>query len=407
MKLRVLIDARLRDGEPGGVQQVVIGLASGLSRLSGDAGEEYLFVVWDRSAEWLQPYVRGACRLVPVKSSRMRAAGRRLRRLAKRTGLLGALPASRMSFAAPPAGLDALRADVIHFPTQRAFRTAAPNIYHPHDLQHVHLPDLFTPAARASRDHLYRACCAQATTVVVMSRWGRDDLIREYRLPPSKVAIVPGAPLLPEYPLPDRAAVAAVRAAHTLPERFAYFPAHTFPHKNHLKLLEALAWLRDCRGLKVPLVCSGGRNEYYPTIRARVSALGLDDQVRFVGFVSPAAVNVLYRECRAVVFPTLFEGWGLPLGEGFTAGVPVACSSVTCLPEQADGAARLFDPRDEHDIARAIEDVWTNEDLRQRLITRGHDVARRYDWNRIAETFHAHYRRVADRPLTPRDRELL
>ncbi len=405
--LRVVIDARLRDGEPGGVQQMVIGLASGLSRLSGGAGEEYLFLAWRGASAWLQPHVRSACRLVEVRSSRLRAAGRAVRRIARSTGLLGALPASRMSMAQAPAVLATLRADVVHFPTQRAFPTTLPNVYQPHDLQHVHLPDFFTPAARSSRDRVYRTCCEQASVVVVMSRWGRDDIVREYALAPSKVAVVPEAPLLPEYPLPDAAAVASVRSMYGLPERFAYYPAHTFPHKNHLRLLEALAWLRDSRGLDVPLVCSGGQNEFFREIRGRLRMLRLEGQVRFVGFVAPLAVSVLYRTCAAVVFPTLFEGWGLPLGEALTAGVPVACSSVTCLPEQADGAARLFDPTDVMDMARAIEDVWTNESLRGCLVARGRDVVARFNWDRSAEVYRALYRRLAGRALTERDRQLL
>ena len=179
-----------------------------------------------------------------------------------------------------------------------------------------------------------------------MSEWGRNDLVRQYGLPREKVAVVPFAPMLPEYPVPDARTIEATRRKYRLPARFAYFPAHTFPHKNHLGLLEALARLRDGAGVEVPLVCSGRQNEFYRVIRKRVRDLHLEHQVRFVGFVSPVEVSVLYRTCHAVLFPTQFEGWGLPLSEAFVAGAPVACSRVTCLPEQADGAAVLFDPED-------------------------------------------------------------
>jgi glycosyltransferase involved in cell wall biosynthesis len=141
--------------------------------------------------------------------------------------------------------------------------------------------------------------------------------------------------------------------------------------------------------------------------RRRLRDLGLDNQVQFVGFVSPLEVNVLYRTCRAVVFPTLFEGWGLPVSEGFAAGVPVACSRVTCLPEQSGGGALLFDPRDTADLARAVAEVWRDEALRTRLVARGREVVARLTWDRTAELFRAHYRRTAGRTLSARDLALL
>ena len=405
--LRVVIDARLRDGEPGGVQQIVIGLASGLSRLPDPRHEEYLFATWRNQSAWLQPFLRDPCKMIEIRASRTRAVGRWVRNALAAAGALGALPSSPVRVAARDQAVEALQADVIHFATQRAFLTGTPNIYQPHDLQHVHLPQFFSEAARESRDRVYRTYCTHASTVVVMSQWGWRDIVSHFGLLPSKVAVVPWAPMLPEYAPPDGPAIAATRRKYSLPPRFAYFPAHTFPHKNHLGLLAALARLRDRSGLVVPLVCSGRRNEFHRVIRRRVRELGLDTQVRFLGFVSPQEVNVLYRACHAVLFPTLFEGWGLPVSEACVAGVPIACSRVTCLPEQADGAAVLFDPADQDDIARAVAEVWCDEGVRARLVARGREVARRLSWDRTAEMFRAHYRKLAGRPLSARDADLL
>jgi glycosyltransferase involved in cell wall biosynthesis len=406
-RLRVVIDARLRDGEPGGVQQIVIGLACGLSRLREGQGEQYLFVTWQGRSEWLRPFTGGSCEMIEIGTSRLRAVGRWVRDALGATGALGVLPSSRVTIVSSDPTIEALGGDVIHFAMQRAFLTGTPSLYQPHDLQHVHLPAFFSASARQSRDRVYRAYCAQASAVVVMSEWGRNDIVQQYRLPRAKVAVVPWAPMLPEYPVPDGGTIEATRRKYSLPARFAYFPAHTFPHKNHLGLLEALARLRDTAGLEVPLVCSGRQNEFYRVIRKRVRDLRLEDQVRFVGFVSPVEVSVLYRTCRAVLFPTLFEGWGLPLSEAFVAGVPVACSRVTCLPEQADGAAVLFDPGTERDIARAVAEVWGDEQVRARSIARGREVVARLSWDRTAEMFRALYRRVAGRSLSRRDADLL
>ncbi len=405
--MRVTIDARLRNGEPGGVQQIVIGLACGLSRLSDSRDDEYVFATWRGHSGWLQPFAAHPCRIVEIGASRVKAAGRWVRDAVAASGVFGVLPSSRVSVAPNDRAMEALGGDVIHFPTQRAFLTTTPSVYQPHDLQHVHLPQFFSEAARQSRDQVYRTYCDQATAVVVMSEWGRDDIVREYGLPRSKVHVVPWAPMLPEYRVPDAAAIEGIRRAHRLPDRFAYFPAHTFPHKNHLGLLQALAALRDTSGLEVPLVCTGRRNEFYRVIRKRVRDLRLEEQVHFLGFVPPADVAALYRTCRAVVFPTLFEGWGLPLSEAFWAGVPVACSDVTCLAEQADGGALLFDPHDERDVARAVAEVWTNEDVRVRLVSRGREVVARLGWDRTARMFRAIYRSASGRSLSADDRELL
>ncbi|MGE5357847.1 MAG: glycosyltransferase family 4 protein [Bacteroidales bacterium] len=405
-RLRVVIDSRLRNGEPGGVQQVVVGLARGLSRVADPSGEEYLFLAWAGHSAWLDPFVSGACRVVTLPASRLRAAGRWVQKRARAMGWFGARPSGVMRIAAADRAVEALRPDVLHFPLQRAFLTSVPSIYQPHDLQHVHLPHLFTAGAHESRDRVYRAYCNQATTVVVMSRWGREDLVNHLDLPVTKVAVIPWAPLVGEYAPPDAARLEAVRRTHRLPREFAYFPAHTFPHKNHLRLLEALARLRDA-GLVVPLVCSGGRNEYFRVIRKAIRRLALDAQVRFVGFVPPDDVAALYRLCRAVVFPTLFEGWGLPLSEALAAGVPVACSAVTCLPEQASGAAVLFDPNDVADIATAVRKVWTDERARADLTARGRGVVAALDWSRTANLFRAHYRRAAGHELSAREAGLL
>lgn len=108
-----------------------------------------------------------------------------------------------------------------------------------------------------------------------------------------------------------------------------------------------------------------------------------------------------------MVFPTLFEGWGMPISEAFLAGAPVACSSVTSLPEQAGDAALAFDPLRPEEIADAIIRLWTDEALRSTLVGRGRARVARFGWERTARIFRAHYRRVANRPLTSEDRELI
>ena len=142
------------------------------------------------------------------------------------------------------------------------------------------------------------------------------------------------------------------------------------------------------------------------TIENEVKELGLVDQVTFLGFVSPMELRGLYKLCRGVVIPTKFEAASFPLWEAFMIGVPVACSNVTSLPEQAGESALLFDPDKPEEIARQIHRLWTDEKLRDELIERGKQNVSRFSWERTARIFRAHYRRIAKRSLSAEDIEL-
>ena len=297
--------------------------------------------------------------------------------------------------------------EVMHFPFPLAFSTDVPSIYHPWDLQHVHLPEFFFPRERAFREKTYRAFCDQAKLVSVPSSWVKRDLIHQYGLPEEKIKVIPPAPPLDLYPRPAAADLESARRKFCLPEAFAFYPARTWAHKNHLGLIEAARILRERYGLSISFVFSGAPTAFYQRIRRQVRKLRMDDQVRFLGFVSPFDLQCLYRLSRCMLFPSRFEGFGLPLVEAFSAGVPTACSNVTSLPEVAGDAALFFNPEDPVEIANAIRRLWNEEGLRTELIDRGRRVAARLTWDRTARIFRAHYRRLAARPLTDADRELI
>jgi glycosyltransferase involved in cell wall biosynthesis len=403
--LRVGIDARLSSGMSGGVEQVVIGLAAGLSRLD-DGDEEYLFLAHPDHDEWIRPYLRGRCR---VLHSRLRHPGqvggfpglgqslrRRIPVLGERRWL------SRSDGTAERAG-----AEIMHFTFQEAFLTELPSIYQPHDLQHLHLPELFSAGERERREIVYRTHCERAKLVVAMTSWGKRDLVDRYGLPPEKVAVVPWGSVIGEYPEPGERDLEELRASRALPESFLLYPAQTWPHKNHERLLEALARLRRRNGLTVPLVCPGMETRFFARIEERVRELDLEDSVRFPGFVSPLELRGLYRLARGLVFPSRFEGWGLPVCEAFAEGLPVASSSATGLPDLVGDAGLLFDPDDTEEIADRIARLWTEPGLRDKLRERGLRRATRFSFDHSARLFRAHYRRLSGKRLSEQDRILL
>ncbi len=242
----------------------------------------------------------------------------------------------------------------------------------------------------------------------VASQWVKDDLVGRYRMSPRKVQVIAWAAPTRVYAPPSAESVAAVREKYGLRAPFALYPAMTWEHKNHLRLLEALAQLRDREGLVVPLVCTGHRYPaFWPRIEGRVAALGLADQVRFLGMIPGEELRALYRLAGFVVVPTLFEAASAPVLEAWEDEAPVACSAVTSLPEQAGDAALLFDPFSVEAIAGAVGRMATDADLRERLRRCGSRRREAFSWERTARAYRAVYRRAAHRPLTEEDRRLL
>lgn len=404
--LSVCLDARLRDGQWGGVQQFVLGLAAGLSSLRDGAGS-YRFLVIEGQDAWIRPYLTGPCQAVSTRGEQPPAHGRVVDAVARwfyRTPVAALRP---VHIPASDGFIEANGIDVMHFTLQSGFRTSIPSLYQPYDLQHLHFPQFFTAYERKQRERMYRAMCAQASAVVVMSSWVSSDVAAQYGVPQEKLHVIPWAPVVRSYDAPTADDLARTRDRFRLPAAFAFYPAQTWAHKNHLRLLDAVAALRDRDGVEVPVVCSGTRTDFFPRIRRRSEQLRLGDLVRFVGFVSPVELRCLYQLARLVVFPSLFEGGGMPVFEAFALGVPVACSNATCLPKQAAGAALLFDPTRTDDIAQAVLRVWSDAGVRDDLIRRGRARVAQFTWEATARRYRALYRSIARRPLTEEDEVLL
>jgi glycosyltransferase involved in cell wall biosynthesis len=376
----------MRDGLSGGIQQWVIGLASALSKLE-DGPEDYLFLVDEGHDAWLTPYLGGRCRLL-VQPART----------------LGDPDAGSLSPLHQT--ISAAGADVMHFTRQTAFATTVPSIYQPWDLQHIHLPEFFSPADRGYRESAYRAFCAQASLIVVATKWVKADVARQFAIPQERIAVVNPAPVTDAYRPPTAAEEHDIAARLGLPSRYVFYPAQAWGHKNHQRLFEALRLLRD-RGVIVPLVCTGHENAGYATVLRRAEELGVQAQVTFLGFVDTTEIQVVYRRATALVFPSLYEGWGLPILEAFAAGLAVACSNVTSLPELVGDAAIVFDPLDPEAIASAVDRIWDGDELRAALVQRGRARASEFDWTRTALIMRAHYRKMAGLHLESADRDLI
>ncbi len=418
MPLRVAINAQIYQRDAvGGIVSVLVGLVRALGTLDGP--EEYVIVGPWQEPDWLRPYLGPNQRIVsgpPPPVSDPLPPYHRLKTLLGPLRPVASRLRSRLGRTTRQSGIEVpvsdgfyerLGCDVIHIPHQEFIVSQLPAIYNPHDLQHLHFPEFFTPKALRWRAAYYPTGCRLAHTVVVASHWVKEDVVRQYGVDPKKIQVIPLAPPTQAYPEPSPDAPGRVRHAYGLEEPFALYPATTWPHKNHLRLLEALALLRDRHQLRVRLVCTGFQNSFWPQVERRLAELGLQDQVSFLGMVPTEDLRTLYRLAQFVVIPTLFEAASGPVYEAWYDGAPVACSNATSLPEQAGDAALLFDPLSMESIAAAVGTMATNPGLRDSLRKRGEKRLKDFSWGRTAKAYRAVYRQAAGHPLEEEDRWLL
>lgn len=429
-RLRVAIDLRVLPGKAGGTAPFVCSFISSLSHLV-DGSETYVLVVPSQAQlEWLKPLSGPNQKFVlklpkSKQSDILRNNGNgalSFPALLKRS-LGPLLPAARclqrvLSVPVPASQwpevpvsdgfYEALGCDVIHFPTQGYVLCALPTIYNPHDLQHLHYPQFFRPEDIAERETIYPAGCRFAHTIAVGSQWAKEDVARQYRIHPDKIQVIPEGAPTQLYSEPSEDFLRRTKSKYELVQPFALYPAVTWPHKNHMLLLNACARLRDVRNLNVKLICTGARHdEHWPRVEQRINELNLHSQVKFLGFIPDEDLRAIYRLSQFLVEPSLFESSSLPIFEAWSEGVPVTCSDRTALPEQVFDAALLFQPENVESIAAALEKMMTDGEFREELRQRGSRRLKDFDWTRTAKAYRALYRRAAGRPLTEEDRWLL
>jgi glycosyltransferase involved in cell wall biosynthesis len=240
-----------------------------------------------------------------------------------------------------------------------------------YDLQHLQYPQFFTPQERANRDALLRVLEERADRLVCISEYARGRFLANLRVAPERVTTIPIAVhgRLPRR-TPEETGDALRRLGLDRP--YLLYPANFWPHKNHRLLLTAYGALRARRpGLLPDLVLTGALAEPAAAVEEAVRAMGLAAHVRLLGYLPEADLAALYEGATFVVFPSLYEGFGMPVLEAMHFGKAVACSEVASLPEVAGDAALFFDPRRPDAVAGALERLLDEPDLRVSLARRG------------------------------------
>jgi len=236
----------------------------------------------------------------------------------------------------------------------------------------------------------------RARLLLPMSRATADSLARLFKVSDRRMAVIP--PVLGEEFGPAQGKpVSAFRLRHGLPERFWLYVAHLHPHKNHIRLLQAYLALKSTAPSVWPLVLRGDDKGAQKNIQRFVKDNGLEGEVTFLGPLGSGEIPILYSAASALVFPSLYEGGGLPVVEAMACGLPVAAAEIPPVREFAGPAASYFNPYDAASIAGIMKEFQTNPGLLETLRARGLARAEEFRPHRVIPGLQAAYARICRR----------
>ncbi|MEK7408683.1 MAG: glycosyltransferase [Acidobacteriota bacterium] len=354
----------LPGGENGGAKPLTIELLRQLSRLAPDC--QFVLLTSTRAHEELAvldaPNVRRLC--VSTLAAGATPAARRLAGLALRLSRRLPAPAARLVEAAlphwePRGSLPReLGADLLFCPFTAPLYSdpTVPVVSMVLDLQYLYYPQFFAPAERGARDRHFRQACGVASRLICISDHVRRTVLENTDLKPERVQTIHISSLdrLERLPAVDADQVLSRHGLEA--NRFLLYPANFWAHKNHEMLLTAFGMYAAQRpGSALKLVLTGAPGPRMEFLRGAARQMGLGARVVFAGFLPGPEFAALMRSCLALIFPSLYEGFGMPVLEALAAGKPALCSHLTSLPEVAGEAALYFDPRKPAEIVAAIE----------------------------------------------------
>ena len=368
----------------------MLALAKALSD-SNAANQEYTFIVRENMKGWLAPYIYGPCKLETIPASKISAMKSALRWVTPLRFIWNKFRSRTAKVPVSDGYVEANQFDVVHFPTQEAYLTELPTIYQPWDLQHIHYPHFFTKTDVATRERRYRAFCTQASYVCVQAEWTKQDVIHQYEIAQEKVVVIPWGSVFDAYKNPTGEEIHAAVAKFDLPSSFFFYPAVTWPHKNHEIILRAIHILKSEHGDVPHIFFTGSSTDHRMTLDKLGRDLGISEQLHFLGFVTPAELQAIFRTATAMIFPSKFEGFGLPILEAFHARLPVLSSNATTLPEVAREGALYFDPDSPPELSVLMKRILNEPELRQDLIEKGILVLSHYSIKDTAANFQQLY----------------
>jgi len=253
------------------------------------------------------------------------------------------------------------------------------------DLQHINQPGNFPWFYLPFLRSIIHASARSADGVLTISHQVKSDIIRSYHLPPDRIEVTHLAVDHDAFTLHGTPDTGTVKARYGLPDRFILYAASSLPHKNHKRLFESFRQIRD-RIPELKLVLIGARDKGEEALIRAIKEQGLEQTVILLGWIPFADVPSIYRASEVFVFPTLHEGFGLPVLEAMACGVPVVCSRIEPLLEVAGDAVLFVDPFSPEEIAAAVIKIVTDAPTRERLIGKGLSRSNEFTWETTAKS---------------------
>lgn len=323
---------------------------------------------------------------------------------------LDRLPAHNFGLPAKPWRMSVLLAQLAHIPMDAWLPACdlfhatehllpplrrARSVFTIHDLIFLHFPEYHLPMNRWYLGLMLPRFLRRADALIAVSEHTKRDVVKRMQIPPDKITVIYEGANPAFKPLDDGAARERVREKYQLPAEFILYFATLEPRKNLLTLLDAYHALLSREQAIPTLVVAGRKGWLYQPMFARVRELGLEDRVHFTGWVDEQDAPAIMNAASVFVYPSLYEGFGLPPLEAMACGTPVICSNASSLPEVVGDGGLLFEPRDVGALANAITSVLADAELRTQLRARGIEQARKFSWERAARETLAVYQSVA------------
>lgn len=218
-----------------------------------------------------------------------------------------------------------------------------------------------------------------AKSIITVSNYSKKEIVNKLSISDKKIFVTYPAPSL------ERSNSREVLTKFGINQPYAYYLGVAYPHKNLDRLLKA--WeIFLISNPHTQLVLSGKKNFFYGRLIEKNKKLFNEKKVIFTDYISDKESSELISNSKVFVFPSLYEGFGIPPVEAMNLGVPVAASNVTSIPEILEGAALFFNPEDPEEIARALDTLFSNEEMRSELINLGKSVAKKYNWKTLAKS---------------------
>lgn len=289
------------------------------------------------------------------------------------------------------------RPDLVHVQYTAPLNCPTPVVVTVHDVSFLKHAEYFPPFRAAQLRATVARTIHRANRVVTVSEFSREAILEAYGVDSDKVVVAPNA-AGPEFrPIPREHAIASLRNRFPLPAPLVLCVGDLQPRKNQIGLIHAFSKLICAHPeLRHHLVLAGQDTWFSDRVREAAAKSGVADRIHFTGFVSDKELFLLYNACELFVFPSFYEGFGLPVLEAMACGRAVACSNISALPEVADGAALFFNPYAADEIARAMADALLDPQLRHRMERLGLQRAAAFSWQKTAQKTLEIYREVLE-----------